>query len=167
MISVLIGDHEYVVNTSFEPYRRDAFRHRSIQSQRESIELTNIPGQGTVNTEGLWRREAIDWHLGAGQPYQDRKGSDDARFEESKGINPWMQWQAQLLNDTKRLVAATTGVQALQVGKYVYVLDQTSQTLTFTSDLTTWTTVTGLPGTNNNQMATDGYNLWVTNQCWH
>ena len=94
--SVSIGGRSYVVNTSFEPYRRDAFRHRSIQPQRESVDLTNIPGQGTINTEGLWRRGADDWHFGAGQPYQDRKGSVDARFSTSKGINPWMQWQCEL-----------------------------------------------------------------------
>lgn len=159
---VSIAGRTYLVDTSFEPYRRDAFRHRSIQSQRQSIDLTNIPGEGTINTEGLWRRAAIDWHLGAGQPYQDRKGSEEARFEESKGVNPWMQWQLSLLNDTKQVAPSTGQTQALQVGQFVYVLDVTAQTLKFTSDLTTYTTVTGTPSIMA-MIATDGYNVWIAN----
>src|SRR3974390_2427501 len=102
-----------VVNTSFEPYRRDAFRHRTIQAQREQIDLTNVPGEGTVNSEGLWRRSAIDWHYGAGQPYFDRKGSSDERFSTSKGVNPWMKWELSLLSDTKQVLADTHTTQVL------------------------------------------------------
>jgi hypothetical protein len=159
-MEVSIAGRSYVLDTSFEPYRRDAFRHRSIQAQRESISLDNIPGTGTVNTEGLWRREAWDWHVGAGQPYQDRKDSLDSRFSTSKGVNPWMQWQLSLLNDTKQVVAAAGNAQVLQCGEYIYVLDFTAQTVKFTSDLVAFTTVTGLGGTLNG-MATDGYNLWI------
>jgi hypothetical protein len=159
-MEVSIAGRPYVLDTSFEPYRRDAFRHRSIQSQRESISLDNIPGVGTVNTEGLWRREAWDWHFGAGQPYQDRKDSIDGRFSISKGVNPWMQWQVELLNDTKQVVALAGNGQVVQCGEYIYVLDFTAQTVNFSSDLVSWTTLTGLGGTLNG-MATDGYDLWV------
>ena len=159
-MEVSIAGRPYVLDTSFEPYRRDAFRHRSIQAQRESISLDNLPGTGTVNTEGLWRREAWDWSRGAGQPYQDRKDSIDSRFSTSKGVDPWMQWQVQLLNDTKLVVAAAGNAQVLQCGKYIYVLDLTANTLKFTDDLTTWTTVTGMTGTLN-MIATDGYDLYI------
>jgi hypothetical protein len=158
-IDVLIGGRQYVVNTSFEPYRRDAFRHRSIQPQRESIDLTNIPGEGTVNTEGLWRRAAEDWHFGAGQPYQDRKGSVDARFEESKGINPWMQWQCQLLNDTTQVLPLAGDGQVMQSGDYLTIFDFTANTVTWTSDLRTFTPPASFPATIGN-MATDGYDIW-------
>lgn len=158
---VSIGDLVVpVVNTSFEPYRRDAFRHRSIQAQREQIDLTNIPGQGTVNSEGLWRREAVDWHYGAGQPFQDRKGSSDERFAVSKGIDPWTPWQVSLLSDTMQVKTLAGNGQVLQVGMYVYVLDLTANTLSFSSDLNSWTTVTGLSGTLS-MMCTDGYNLYL------
>jgi hypothetical protein len=156
-----------VVNTSFEPYRRDAFRHRSIQSQRQSIDFTNVPGEGTVNTEGLWRRGAVDWHFGAGQPFQDRKGSEDARFSTSKGINPWMQWQASLLSDTEQIVPSTGQTQVLQVGNYLYVLDLAAQTLQFSSNLTTWSYVifTSPPHTPVlSYMATNGNDLWIADQ---
>ena len=162
--SVSIGGRPYVVNTSFEPYRRDAFRHRTIQPQRESIDLTNIPGEGTVNTEGLWRREAIDWSYGAGQPWQDRKGSADNRFSTSKGVNPWMQWQLSLLPDTQQLLASSGTTQAIQCGKYLYVLDTTAQTLKFSPDLVTWTSVTFTSPPYSPvfvNMATDGFDLWI------
>ena len=161
-MEVTIAGRPYVLDTSFEPYRRDAFRHRSIQAQRESISLDNIPGEGTVNTEGLWRRLAQDWHFGAGQPYQDRKDSIDGRFSISKGVNPWMQWQASLLFDTVQVKQINGNALVVQCNQYIYVLDQFAQTLQFTSNFETWTTVTGLPDQGLSGMATDGYNLWVS-----
>lgn len=161
-IDVLIGGRSYVVNTSFEPYRRDAFRHRSIQAQRESIDLTNIPGQGTVNTEGLWRREADDWHFGAGQPYQDRKGSVDARFEESKGINPWMQWQCELLNDTTQVFPLPGDAQIINASGTVWIADFASQTVTFATTASNYspTTTQAWPFGTLTKMATDGNTVW-------
>ena len=175
--SVSIGGHTYTINTSFEPYRRDAFRHRSIQAQRESVDLTNIPGEGTVNTEGLWRRSAWDWHLGAGQPYFDRKGSSDERFSTSKGINPWNQWQLSLLSDTQKLVTCTGNAQVLQAGANVYVLDLAAQTLSYSSNLTSWSTVTFTSPPHTpalTMMATNGYDIWISDNAnatgtgiWH
>ena len=135
-MEVTIAGRAYVMDTSFgalSPWPRLSDT-RSIQAQRESISLDNIPGEGTVNTEGLWRREADDWSKGAGQPYQDRKDSIDARFSTSKGINPWMQWQASLLNDTKQVEALAGQAQVVQCGSYIYVLDLSAQTLRFTRE---------------------------------
>lgn len=160
-MEVTIAGRAYVLDTSFEPYRRDAFRHRSIQSQRESISLDNIPGEGTVNTEGLWRRLAQDWSKGAGQPYQDRKDSIDGRFSTSKGINPWMQWQASLLNDTKQVLPLNFDGVVCQCGEFIYVLDLFDQTLSFTPDFENWVDVS-IPAPGLTGMATDGYNLWVS-----
>lgn len=159
-MEVSIAGRPYVLDTSFEPYRRDAFRHRSIQAQRESISLTNIPGEGTVNTEGLWRRGAEDWHFGAGQPYQDRKDSVDARFSTSKGVNPWMQWQLSLLNDTKQVHGLSGNGQLAQCGAYMYLLDEEANALSYSDDLVHWLGVTGLTGTIS-AIATDGYNMWI------
>ncbi len=159
---VSIAGRTYMIDTSFEPYRRDAFRHRSIQAQREAIDLTNIPGEGTVNTEGLWRRSAVDWSYGAGQPFQDRKGSSDARFSVSKGVDPWMQWELSLLNDTQNVFPTSGGSRVCQVGKYLYVLDIVGQTLSFSDDLLNWSQVTEfLPGVGLIDLTTDGYNLWI------
>jgi hypothetical protein len=119
----------FPVNTSFEPYRRDAFRHRTIQAQRESISLTDVPGEGTVNTEGLWRRGAVDWHKGAGQLYADRRDSDDSRFYTSKGVDPWTPYQLTLLPDTTLQVAAAASrpwVATAVCEGYVYNLQTTA-----------------------------------------
>lgn len=164
-MEVTIAGRAYVMDTSFEPYRRDAFRHRSIQSQRESINLDNIAGEGTVNTEGLWRRGAVDWHLGAGQPYQDRKDSLDARFSTSKGVNPWMQWQLELLNDTEQVFNLNgENAQVVQAGGEVYVLvttADTGSTLYYSADLVNWHTLLAFFG--NGSITTDGFNVWVSN----
>jgi hypothetical protein len=160
-IDVLIGGHQYVVNTSFEPYRRDAFRHRSIQSQRESIDLDNIPGQGTINTEGLWRRDAIDWHFGSGQPYQDRKGSVDARFSTSKGINPWMQWQCELLNDTTKIFPLSGNGQILAVGEYLWLQDLHTGSTWLTNSSTAYRWQGGLSLDNITMLATDGNTVYA------
>ena len=115
---ISIAGRNYIVDTSFEPYRREAFKHKSIPAQRQSLHYTNSPDDGTISTEGLWRREARDWSLGAGQTYFDRKKSDDARFYRSKGINPWNQWEVSLLQDTKQQHSGTGTIKAIRVGNY-------------------------------------------------
>ena len=104
LASVNSGTRQFTVDTSFEPYRREAFRHKSLPAQRQSIQMTNIVGQGTVNTEGLWRREQTEWSMGAGQQYLDRKSdSQETRFLSSKGIDVFSYpLQATLLPDTYR-----------------------------------------------------------------
>jgi hypothetical protein len=143
---ISIAGRNYMIDTSFEPYRREAFRHKSLQPQRQSLHFTNIPDDGTVSTEGLWRREARDWSLGSGQIYFDRKSSRDARYYHSKGINPWTQWLAKLHQDTKQVypksgtAGSANSVVAKRIGTYVYIID--GNTLKFTADWSTITTVT-------------------------
>jgi len=133
---ISIAGRNYMVDTSFEPYRREAFRHKSIAPQRQSLHFTNLPDDGTVSTEGLWRRESRDWALGAGQTYFDRKKSEDARFWQSKGINPWNQWNTSLLPDVSNRYTSgtvTNTVKAIKAGSYTYIVD--GNALYFT---TTW-----------------------------
>ena len=155
---ISIAGRNYIVDTSFEPYRREAFKHKSIPAQRQSLHYTNSPDDGTISTEGLWRREARDWSLGAGQTYFDRKKSDDARFYRSKGINPWNQWEVSLLQDTKQQHSGTGTIKAIRVGNYSYFRE--ADAIKFTSDWTSYTTVTGISGTVLD-LTTDGYHVWV------
>ena len=115
-IEVLSADdlddvHEFGIDTSFQPYRREAFRARSIPAQREGVAQTNIPGQGTVSTEGLWRREQVEWSMGAGQYSLDRKGEDQStRFYSSQGVDVFSYpLRATLLPDTHSLIANAGG----------------------------------------------------------
>ena len=173
---ISINGRPYMVDTSFEPYRREAFRHKSLQAQRQSLHFTNIGDDGTVSTEGLWRREARDWSMGSGQQYFDRKKSQESRFFHSKGINPWMQWQVTLHNDVKSQYiaanSATGNVKAIHVGTYIYIVD--GNTVTFrngwggtSTTLAGSTTITGtFAGTYTFggtvlDICTDGYYVYV------
>jgi len=114
----------FPVDTSFEPYRREAFRHRSIPAQRNAIQMTNIMGEGTVNTEGLWRREQREFQQGAGQQYLDHKDDDNAaRFWSSKGVDVYnTPYQATLLPDVAKVVTNNdSNLMVTSVGDYMFV----------------------------------------------
>ena len=127
--AVAINGRSYAVDTSFEPYRREAFRHRTIPAQRQSINMTNISGQGTINTEGLWRREQTDWTAGAGQIALDRRNdSQENRFFQSKGVDAFSSpYQLTLLNDTTKVYTSSSGtVLNTRCGIYNVVVDGTA-----------------------------------------
>lgn len=152
------GAHNWLIDLSFEPYRREAMRHRSIQAQKANITVDNIPGEGTIDDQGYWRRLCQDWSLGSGQLFYDRRSSVDNRFRQSKGVDIWTQWNMTLLPDTKQ-VYSTTGIylQVLQAGQWLYVLDDS--TIHYTSNLTTWHTMTGAPN-DIVQLTSNGVDLW-------
>lgn len=157
---VSIGGHTYPVDTEFKPYLRDAFRHRSIASQREAIDLTNEPGIGTVNVEDLWRREQFGWTLGAGQPYLDRKESSPSRFWQSKGVETALTWQLTLLPKSVQVYSSTNAlIFVLVVSDTVYVAD--GNTIKHSTNLSTWTTVTGGPAGTFWDWATNGHTIWI------
>lgn len=158
---VSIGGHAYATETSFEPYRRDAFRSDSIEPIADKLDLNNIPGEGSVNTDGLWRRGAIDWSMGSGQQYFDRDQSKPSRFYTSKGVYPWQEWQATLLNDTIRVHSSGSELQVIVVGQYVYIND--GGTVRYSSgNLTTWHALSGVTAAlTSSALATDGNNLYI------
>jgi len=139
----------FVVDTSFEPYRREAFRHRTLPAQRQSINFTNISGEGTVNTEGLWRREQTDWSMGAGQLLLDQKrDSQETRFRSSFGLDAFtLPYQMTLQHAVKQNYSTTlTNVFTVRCGGYVVVIDGTE--INLFSAATGWSaspTVVGLP----------------------
>lgn len=168
---VSIAGRNYIVDTSFEPYRRDAFRHRSIPPQRESIDLNNEPGEGTINTAGLWRRGMEDWSLGAGQIFLDRKQSVANRFFRSKGVNPWTQWQLTLLQDTKQVFdPSNTGVFPQSTDGFIRAIAVSNTVYVLTRFQLFWTTDWNLPMNSveapapaeYTDIATDGFNVYVS-----
>ena len=145
--AVAIGGRAFIVDTSFEPYRREAFRHKTLPAQRQSINLTNISGEGTINTDGLWRREQIDWSMGAGQKYLDRRTeSASNRFYASKGVDVFANTdQATLLNATRQVKASVaTNLQITNASSQVFVIDD--GTVAYSTNINaatpTWTTFT-------------------------
>lgn len=161
---VAINGHAYVVDLSFKPWKREAFRHRSVDQIRAQADTSNVPSEASLNPNGLWRRTQESWHHGAGQVHLDRKNSDQYQFRASKGINVWTQWQATLLNDTTQILAsANTNLAFAVCGSRLYVID--GQSLRFTSALaggsTSWTTVTGTPAATASSICSDGSNVYV------
>ena len=139
------GSRQFAIDTSFEPYRREAFRHRTIPAQRQSIMMTNIAGQGTVNTEGLWRREQTEWSMGAGQQYLDRKSdSQETRFYQSKGVDVFsFPLQATLLPDTYRkdgISSVNNNLMMSRCGDYVVYVNGT--TVSYVTATRTWSGAT-------------------------
>jgi len=139
------GSRQFTIDTSFEPYRREAFRHRTIPAQRQSIMMTNISGQGTVNTEGLWRREQTEWSMGAGQQYLDRKSdSQETRFYQSKGVDVFsLPLQATLLPDTYRkdsISSVNNNLMMSRCGDYIVYVNGT--TVSYVTATRTWSGAT-------------------------
>jgi len=145
--AVAIGGRQFIVDTSADPYRRDSFKHKSLPAQRQSINLTNIAGEGTINTEGLWRRGQVDWSTGAGQKYLDRKTtSDESRFYQSKGVDVFANpYQVTLQHDTKAIRSSSnTNLAITRCGTYTYIIDDGAvyECADITAATPTWTVMT-------------------------
>ncbi len=158
---VAIDGHPFMIDSTFEFGRRDSFRHSSIAATRSATDISNIPGESTINVAGLWRREIEDWSFGAGQRFFDRQGSFPNRYRASKGVDPFTDmWYVSLLKDTTEVLSDTdASLQVLVVGSYVYAL--TSTQVRYSTDLSTWTAVSGLPTSGIVQMASDGYTVYI------
>ena len=167
---VAVGTHPYMVDTSFEFGRRDSFRQSSIPAQRSASDITEQPGEGTINPQGLWRSEFQDFSWGSGQRFVDRQGSAPNRFHHSQGIDPFTtKGYATLLPDTYQVYADSDPTcQVLVVGAYVYRFNATGVYYTLASgiyvgghpDHATWTQVPGLTGTPV-AMCSDGNTVYV------
>lgn len=155
-----IDGHGYMLDFEFKPWKRQAFQHNSVAPIRAQADTSNQPSESSLNPEGLWRRTVESWLDGAGQVHLDRKDSDANRFRSSKGIDIWTKWQLSLLHDTAKVLnSANTNLGLAVAGIHLYVID--GQTLKFTTDLSTWTTVTGTPAVAASSICSDGANIYV------
>lgn len=87
----------YLLDLASGNYRRESFdvvQQRNNASQRDVLLLP----------QDVWRQQSESWHLGSGQSNLDRDNSLTYRFEQSFGIDPFVnQWQYQLLKKTTLL----------------------------------------------------------------
>jgi hypothetical protein len=157
---VAIGGHGYMIDTTFEFGRRDSFRHSSIPAQRDATDISNQPGEATINPQGLWRSEFNDWSMGSGQLFADRKDSVPNRYHHSQGVDAFTnKWYASLLPDTTQLIADTdTTCQVLVVNGYVFKLNASG--VKYSTDGATYTAITGLSGTPV-MMCSDGATVYI------
>lgn len=157
---VAINGHLYLEDLEFKPWKRQAFRATTTSTTRTQADTSNEPGEQSLSTESLWRRTQDSWHEGAGQTFLDRKNSSEFAFRSSKGINPWTQWQISLLPDTTQaLSSANTNLAVAVCGSHLYLID--GQALKFTTDLSSWTTVTGTPAVTASSLCSDGHTVYV------
>jgi hypothetical protein len=145
--AVAIGGRQFIVDTSMEPYRREAFKHKTLNAQRQSINLGNISGEGVINTEGLWRRSQVDWTMGAGQKYLDRRQNNaENRFYKSKGVDPFASpYQLSMLKTTKQIYnSSNASIYITRCGNYYYILDGNTvkECANITAATPTWTNMT-------------------------
>lgn len=85
------------------------------QRVRDSSDDSTTPGEGAINPGGLWRRGQDSWHAGAGQQYADMDSSKPYMFYKSKGVNPWVNGQLSLHNDTKISLESAAASQHMVV----------------------------------------------------
>jgi hypothetical protein len=154
---VAIAGHPYLVDQKSGRFGR-AFEARV----RESVDQNNIPGEATINPQGLWRRSQVSWHKGSGQVYADTGDAQDYRFDTSKNVDPWTKNELKLLPTTSNILSsASTNLPMVVVGSYLYVGD--GNTLKYTTNLSSWTDVTtGAPaGEAITALATDGTTVYI------
>lgn len=124
----------------------EGFAWSPIASVRDAVDQTAEPGEQAIVPTGLWKRTRGNWKLGEGQEYADEPGdSDDLRYYESRGVDPWDQRKLKLLADTEQALSTseTTG-KLVALNNAVVWLDGTTlrySTSPSTGDFTD--TVTG------------------------
>lgn len=128
---------------------------------RDSVDQSTEPGEAAINPQGLWRRSQSSWHYGAGQEYSDTADAEAYRFYESKGVDVWTRGQLSLLRDTSiAYSSANTNLYMATADSRIYGTD--GQNVKFTTDWSTFTTVTGTAASNLYSITSDGYNVFYS-----
>lgn len=143
---------------------KEGITEGDLPVQRAQADTQEEPGEGTLSTDGLWRRTVETFHHGAGQVHYDRREADPARFRSSKGLDPWTKYRLSLLPDVDNTTAGTAVIALAVANNRLYALSTSAPFLRYTTDGSTWTTVTGLPATAPLSMATDGFHVWTAHQ---
>lgn len=155
---VALGGHAYMIDWKSEI----PLRHQSIPMMRQQQDVSDSPGEQSINNEGLWRRFGESWHMGAGQEKYDRKESNPFRFNRSQGVNIWDKWRLSLLPTTILIDADAATNQRLAVaGSYLYYTQ--GGFLKYTDSLANPpTTVTGTPATDASTITSNGNRIWTS-----
>jgi hypothetical protein len=128
---------------------------------RDSVDQSTEPGESALNPQGLWRRSQSSWHYGAGQEYSDTADAEAYRFYTSKGVNVWDKGKLTLLPDTTKIYNTTnTNLYATTAANRLYGAD--GQSVLFTTDFNTVTTVTGTAASNLYSITSDGFNVFYS-----
>jgi hypothetical protein len=128
---------------------------------RDSVDQSTEPGESALNPQGLWRRSQSSWHYGAGQEYADTADAESYRFYTSKGVNVWNKGKLTLLPDTtQKRSSANSNLYCATADSRLYMTD--GQSVVYSSDLSTFTTVTSTAASNLYSITSDGYNVFFS-----
>lgn len=153
---VAINGRPYMLDT-----RSGEFGRQFDARVRDSVDQSTEPGEAAINPQGLWRRSQSSWHYGAGQEYSDTADAEPYRFRSSKGIDVWDRGALSLLPDTTQVYSsAQDNLYMATAGSRIYGTE--NQTLQFTTDFVTFTTVTGTAASKLYSITSDGYNVFYS-----
>lgn len=157
-----LAGHNYFLDTAVDHTFTDYWQHESIPLVRAQADTSGQPAEATLNPEGLWRRAQDSWHHGAGQVYRDRDTDADIyRYHASKGLDPWTKYLLSMLPDTTQsLSSANTNLLLAAAGARLYTLDGTA--VKYTTDLSSWSTVTSTGSNAKASLCSDGYTVYFT-----
>ena len=161
-----INGRDYMLDLEFNNYGVK-FVIESEDFLKPQSDTATVSGQGSINPETAWSRTFESWHLGAGQQFWDRQNSSASRFYSSQGIDPWTKWEICLLNETTavksnamatNIFLTTTGDVPTVTGPKLYVSEEAN--IYRTSNLSSWTAITGLPVGPPESLTSDGTNIY-------
>lgn len=160
--------HVYDVEIGGRPYMidlgSDAYITALEQRLRDSVDQGNVPGENSVSSQGLWRRSQDTWHLGAGQYWADTQEAQYGRFWTSVGVDPFtVKGELRLLQTATVADAQTESNLFVQrANGRIYLTDGQSMRWFASTALTSGTSVTSLAAADITGIASDGYNIYVT-----
>ena len=153
---VAVNGRPYMIDT-----KSNAFGRQFDARVRDSVDQSAEPGESAINPQGLWRRSQSSWHYGAGQTYSDTADAEAYRFRSSKGVNVWDRGKLTLLSDTTQAYSsANTNLYMATASNRIYGTD--GQTVKYTTDWSTFTTVTSTNASNLYSITSDGYNVFFS-----
>lgn len=169
------GEFSVAINGVVYPVKGDGMKRASLPMLAWHMDNSAEPNENTLSPLDLWRRTFDDWSMGAGQIYADPvHGETDvthSRFLSSKGIDPWQEGTVCLLNSTQQVIAVGGTpasqpwpyVQCIVAGNRLYYaqLSASGSSLQYTTDGSTWTTVSSSISPSVASMATDGFNVYI------
>jgi hypothetical protein len=141
--------------------KSNAFGRQFDARVRDSVDQSAEPGESAINPQGLWRRSQSSWHYGAGQTYSDTADAEAYRFRGSKGVNVWSRGEISLLPATSQAYASTeSNLFMATASDRIYGTE--GQTVRYTTDWSTFTTVTGTNASDLYSITSDGYNVFFS-----
>jgi hypothetical protein len=163
--STKLVPHVFPIAINGRPYMIDSksgeFSRQFDNRVRDSVDQSAEPGEQAINPQGLWRRSQSSWHYGAGQQYADTADAEPYRFYASKGLDIWTKGKLSLLKDTTiAYSSANTNLYMATADGRIYGTE--GQTVRYTTDWSTFTTVTGTAASNLYSISSDGYNVFFS-----